>query len=332
MWQKRLIPRVLLIVLCLPAGLSAAQGWPDFARLIGPDEVMGHIHALSVDIGARPAGSEAEADAAAYIAAAFEAWGYAVTFQTFDMTEALEEEDVDADSAFSSNVIAVREGDDSIVVVGAHLDSVTDGTGAGDNASGVAAMLAAAEALADVNIPHTLVFVAFGAEELGFVGSYAYVDALGPRADDVIAMINLDTVGMGPTLNAYAGAEIRWPKGDDDPILEEGPVWVRDLAFDLAAEMNLPLGTSPAESYDGFIDDCSDHYPFVEAGIPVVYFDAWLWEGAEDPWWGQETAEGDILHTADDVYENIVPERVETAAELAAATAYALASGLATPE
>jgi acetylornithine deacetylase/succinyl-diaminopimelate desuccinylase-like protein len=294
---------------------------PDFRALIEAADVMVHVEALAGEIGAREMGSAAEAQAAAYIADQFEAWGYAVEVQKFRA----------GGIVFSRNVIATRAGtaqDGGMVVIGAHMDSVTDGTGAGDNASGVAAMLAAAQALAGFETAHTLVFVAFGAEEGGTPsGAEVFVDSLGDVVEQVIAMINIDSVGIGTDLNVYAGAVERGENRDGSIRFTGGPVWVRDLALDLAAEMGLPFGTTPPESWNGFTGAWGDHYPFVLAGVPVAYFEAWYWTDAADPWWGQETPEGDYLHTERDVIANIVPEKVEMTAEVVAATVYAVGNG-----
>lgn len=335
--MKRNLVFVLVLVcsLAIPLQASVAQGLPDFAALIETEEVMAHVRALSVAIGARPMGSDAEARAADYVAATLSDWGYEVTVQEFETTPPGEgEEETSAEPVTSRNVIGVRPGDEGMVIIGAHMDSVTEGTGAGDNASGVAAMLAAAQALADFDTPHTLVFIAFGAEEGGDPsGAEVYVEGLGEEVQNVIAMLNIDSVGVGTTLNVYAGAVITWPEEEDAaPTIEGGPVWVRDVALDLAAELGLPFETTPAETWGGFTGDWSDHYAFVLAGVPIAYFEAWQWSGAEDPWWGQETAEGDVMHSPRDVYESVVPEKVEMTAELVAATTYAIASGMAVPE
>ena len=325
---RRFLSAILLAgILLLPGAGTLAQGVPDFAAIIETEDVMAHVRALSVAIGARPMGSEAEQRAAEYVAAALRDWGYTVELQTF------EADPPGAESVVTSrNVIATRPGSGSPVVVGAHLDSVDAGTGAGDNASGVAVLLATAEALRDVELAHPVVFVAFGAEESGLFGSNTYVDQLGEQAGDILAMLNIDSVGVGAALHVYAGAVITWQGGDAPPEIDGGPVWVRDLALDLAAEMNMDVFTTPVETWSGFIGDWSDHYPFVEAGVPVAYFEAWWWGGAADPWWGQETPEGDVLHTADDVYSAVKPAQVEQAAELVAATTFALASGSAAPD
>ena len=330
--RRILGPVVLLVALLLPAAVAVAQGPVDVVAAITAEDVMQHVRALSVAIGARPMGGEAESRAAEYIAAAFRDWGYAVEVQSFEIAPPGDE--ASGEPVTSRNVIAVKPGGEGMVVVGAHMDSVTAGTGAGDNASGVAAMLAAAEVLQDVEPVHTLVFVAFGAEEGGSPsGASVYAGSLGDEIANVVAMINVDSVGVGTALNVYAGAKITWPEAEDAaPEIEGGPVWVRDLALDLAAGLGLPFGTSPDDTWGGFTGDWSDHYPFVLQDVPVAYFEAWQWDGAADPWWGQETAEGDVMHTAGDVYENVAPQKVENAAELLAALTLALVIGDGVPE
>ena len=88
------------------------------------------------------------------------------------------------------------------VVVGAHFDAhrLENGAlshGLVDNAAGVLVLLRAAEALGGGALRGTVHFVFFDQEELGLLGSRAYVQSLGsPPA----AMINVDIVGYGDTL------------------------------------------------------------------------------------------------------------------------------------
>jgi Zn-dependent M28 family amino/carboxypeptidase len=313
---------VVLVLLLILVPVTQAQGPIDFTEEITTDQVMAHIEALSVNIGARQAGTDSEAAAADYITGQFESWGYEVEIQEFEFPDGGASLD-----GTSRNVIAVKPGaDDQMVVIGAHMDSVTDGTGADDNASGVAVMLAAAEALATVDTQHTLVFVAFGAEEVDLNGSDYFVTMLADDVENVIAMINIDTVGIGTHLNVYAGAEVEWTEDSDEPTLYPGETWVRDLALGLADEMGLPFGTSAPDYWGGYTGDWSDHYAFVEQGVPIAYFEAWQWENTDDPWWGQETPDGDYLHSGRDQIENIIPEKVEMTAEVVTATAYAIAT------
>ena len=116
--------------------------------------------------------------------------------------------------AESYNVIGILEGQDAqlkseAIVIGAHYDHLGKGGagslavnsaeihhGADDNASGVAAMLELARTFAkEKKNKRTIIFIAFGGEEEGLLGSKFYVNnAVFPIAKTV-AMINLDMVG-----------------------------------------------------------------------------------------------------------------------------------------
>ena len=79
----------------------------------------------------------------------------------------------------STNVIAdTPSGDpDSVVMIGAHLDSVQAGPGIQDNGTGSAGILDIALQMAaeEVETENTVRFAWWGAEELGLIGSDAYV-------------------------------------------------------------------------------------------------------------------------------------------------------------
>lgn len=115
-----------------------------------------------------------------------------------------------------SNVVGYIEGTDpalkqEAIVIGAHLDHLGYNPelmpGAHDNASGVAVLLAVAEALSASRVPfkRSIVFVAFGAEEQGVRGSEFYVAH--PFVPNVRtkAMLNLESVGRGEAIGAGSG-------------------------------------------------------------------------------------------------------------------------------
>lgn len=314
---------LLAAALVLPLSPTIAQSPDtlDIPALVEPEALADTVAMLAENIGPRVAGSPEEAAAADAIAAAFEALGYDVTLQSFDLP----------DGGTSQNVIASRSGEGPAIVVGAHYDSVDAGTGADDNASGVAVLLAAAAVVAEVETVYPVTFVAFGAEEIGLVGSHAYAESLGENLSEqeVMVMLNIDTVGIGDNFNVYAGAETE-SESFSDPYTP-GPTWARDLALALGADLGHDVGTSPPESWDGFTGPWSDHVPFVNAGIPVIYFERWNWSAGEDPAWGQETIEQDYLHTADDQFANVDPAKIEPVAETAAAVVVALATGSTQP-
>jgi aminopeptidase YwaD len=114
----------------------------------------------------------------------------------------------------SYNVIGIVEGRDAVlkneaIVIGAHYDHLGKGGrsslaansteihhGADDNASGVAAMLELARQFAkEKDNKRTLIFVAFGGEEEGLLGSKFYVNNPVFPLNKTVAMINMDMVG-----------------------------------------------------------------------------------------------------------------------------------------
>lgn len=89
------------------------------------------------------------------------------------------------------------------VIVGAHFDAarLEDGElshGIVDNAAGVLVLLRVAETLRDAALRGTVHVVFFDMEELGLLGSRAYVQALDAAPDAV--MVNVDIAGYGDAL------------------------------------------------------------------------------------------------------------------------------------
>lgn len=94
------------------------------------------------------------------------------------------------------------------VIVGAHYDHLGHGNrssslgnvgeihnGADDNASGSVALIEIARQLAGKPPGRSVVLVAFSGEELGLLGSAAYVRSPAVPMDKTVAMVNLDMVG-----------------------------------------------------------------------------------------------------------------------------------------
>nr|WP_184638907.1 M20/M25/M40 family metallo-hydrolase [Streptomonospora salina] len=99
----------------------------------------------------------------------------------------------------SYNVVAETKGGarDNVVMVGAHLDSVPEGPGMNDNASGTATVLETAQQLAKLGGPNNRVRFAFwGTEEQGLIGSTKYVEGLKEKERERIALyLNFDMLG-----------------------------------------------------------------------------------------------------------------------------------------
>ena len=91
-------------------------------------------------------------------------------------------------------------GSDATIVVGAHFDHTDAGLGVVDNWSGAALLPSLYQSLRAKGRKHTFVFVGFTEEEQGLVGSSYYVQNLSSeQVAKLRAMINLDSLGLGPT-------------------------------------------------------------------------------------------------------------------------------------
>ena len=71
------------------------------------------------------------------------------------------------------------------ILVGAHHDSVYISPGAVDNAVGVAQLFEVATQLSELNLESTVTFATWGGEELGLLGSQAYIQSYTEKVDDL---------------------------------------------------------------------------------------------------------------------------------------------------
>ncbi len=176
----------------------------------------------------------------------------------------------------AENIIAIKRGDEQAIIVSAHHDhlGMVDGAfypGADDNASGLAVMLGIARARATQNYKHTIVFISFGAEEDGLVGSGAYIeDPLWPL-DATNAVINFDMVGR----NFFeAGAD----QAKTAAVVGlEFNVSLSDVAARAADEVGLHLVVVPARLLELFgLHDRTDDWWFRRQGIGAIHFSTGL--------------------------------------------------------
>lgn len=99
------------------------------------------------------------------------------------------------------NVLCVLPGStDSVIVVGAHFDHVSQGDGVVDNWSGASLLPSLLQSTAIVPRKHTYIFVGFTGEEDGLVGSAAYAKSLTPlERSRIKAMVDIDSLGLSFT-------------------------------------------------------------------------------------------------------------------------------------
>jgi peptidase M28-like protein/PDZ domain-containing protein len=176
------------------------------------------------------------------------------------------------------NVIGVLEGSDPVlknenIVIGAHYDHLGRGGegsgslaprageihhGADDNASGTAGMLELARIFRAQRpkLKRTVVFIAFGGEEEGLLGSNYYVNHPAMPLAKTIAMINMDMIGRmkdGKLVIGGVGTAKEWRQ-----IIGSGDSFTLTLNED---------GYGP-----------SDHSSFYSKQVPVLFF----WTGTHN--------------------------------------------------
>ena len=103
-----------------------------------------------------------------------------------------------------------------IWIVSAHVDDMPPGPlapGADDNASGAAAVLAAADVLSQYNWGCTLRFVLFTGEEQGLLGSKAYARQARLQREDIRGVVNMDmvawnTLGSSQDMDLYTWSSL----------------------------------------------------------------------------------------------------------------------------
>jgi putative aminopeptidase FrvX len=126
------------------------------------------------------------------------------------------------------NLICILPGKtEKAIVVGAHFDKVQAGQGVIDNWSGAVLLPSLLYSLNLELRRHTFIFVNFSAEEKGLEGSRFYVRHLpADELHNIDAMVNLDTLALGPTKV--------WASHADERLL----AWLEQVA----SGRHLPLG------------------------------------------------------------------------------------------
>ncbi|MGB2919920.1 MAG: M28 family metallopeptidase [Mycobacterium sp.] len=174
------------------------------------------------------------------------------------------------------NVIAqTRTGSTAdIVMVGAHLDSVAEGPGINDNASGVAAVLETALQLgSSPQINNAVRFGFWGAEEFGLLGSSNYVESLDAEGlKDIALYLNFDMIGSpNPGYFTYDGDQSTAPDPrEGNPRIPEGSAGIERTLVDYLDRQGKP-------GEDTLFNGRSDYDAFTRSGVPA----GGLFSGAE---------------------------------------------------
>ncbi|MEN8247303.1 MAG: M28 family peptidase [Bacteroidota bacterium] len=204
------------------------------------------------------------------------------------------------------NVIGLIEGSDpelksEYVVVGAHYDHLGWGGtttssrapelhdihyGADDNGSGTSGIMEMADKLINADLKRSVLIMAFGAEEIGTIGSRYFTKNPTIDKDKIVAMVNLDMIGRLKESKELTVSGVGTSK--------EGEKLLNDILNE--KERDLVLGVE----YNGF--GPSDHAVFYVEDIPVFFFN---------------TGPHDDYHTPRDVVEQINFEGLKRVTEYA---------------
>jgi len=230
--------------------------------------------------------------------------------------------------AESFNVIAeTKQGrDDNVVMLGAHLDGVEEGPGINDNGTGSAAILEVAVQLAKSHTPHhnTVRFAWWGAEELGLIGSTAYVEELATQEgelDRIATYLNYDMVGSpNYIIGVYDADQSTYPAPVDVPEGSEATEDVLTTWFDSIGQPWV----------DTEFSGRSDYQAFILNGVPA----SGLFTGADDVKTAEEVAlfGGTVgithdpnYHSAGDDLSNVNTTALGIMTKAIAASTYSLA-------
>ncbi|CDQ42625.1 MULTISPECIES: M28 family peptidase [Mycolicibacterium] len=174
--------------------------------------------------------------------------------------------DGQASVARSKSVIAQTSTGDTgnVVLAGAHLDSAPRSPGINDNGSGVAALLAIADAMGSApRIDNAVRFTFWGSQRLGAAGKYLAGLDDGGRAD-IAAYLDATMIGSpNPGYFTLDGDQ----SGQANPAIpaDTVPEGSAGIERTLAGYLN-QAGVRPA---DMPLDTAGDYAAFLNAGVPV---------------------------------------------------------------
>jgi hypothetical protein len=213
-----------------------------------------------------------------------------------------------ADSLDAENLLAEIPGTDrrdEVVMLGAHFDSWHGGTGATDNAAGVAVMMEAIRILRATNLPlrRTVRVALWGGEEQGLLGSTAYVRE--HFADRTSMQLKPDHARLSAYFNHDNGA------GAIRGVYAQGNQGVRPIFRQwMGPFKDWGVATTTIRSTGD-----TDHTPFDAVGLPGFQFiQDWL------------EYFNVSHHSSMDLYERVQPDDAKRNAVVVATFAYMAAT------
>ncbi|TAH35484.1 MAG: M20/M25/M40 family metallo-hydrolase [Planctomycetota bacterium] len=232
--------------------VTPKPGIQDMVSQVAQANLQAHVNSL-VAFGTRRHGQPGEVSAQNWIRTQMQGYGLTTTLFNYDSS--------------ADNVIGELPGSTDpgrIVIIGGHYDSVnwagsstSPAPGADDDASGVAGVLECARILAQHQWDYTLRFIAWSGEEMGLLGSEAYVDYLDSVSADIVGMVQLDMTGYRQSGDTR----------DVDFVTNDTNGALNAFAMDVFAAYVPALGIKSGTLSGG----TSDHLPFTQHGYPAIF-------------------------------------------------------------
>ncbi|HLA95932.1 MAG TPA: M20/M25/M40 family metallo-hydrolase [Pyrinomonadaceae bacterium] len=281
---------ILIIAVCVVSIDAQSTKRTPESKLFDAAQLLRDVEILSADdMEGRSADRPAMQKARDYVEKRFKESGvqtFGSSFrQEFDITQRGKTETLKGVNFVG--LIKGKKSADKYIVITAHYDhlGIHNGeiyNGADDNASGTAALFAMAKYFSEHQPDHSLIFVAFDAEEKGLLGARHFVANLPVKKESVVLNINMDMISRNDKGELYATGSFSYPQLK--PLLE---------AVKKKAAIKLMIGhDDPKLGKDDWTTQ-SDHAAFHLEKIPFIYF------GVEDH---------KDYHKPTDDFANIQPE------------------------
>ena len=238
----------------------------------------------------------------------------------------------------SRNVLAMIEGSDAAlkdewILICAHYDH--EGAdpsrifnGADDDGSGTVGVLEIAEAYALAartgrRPRRSVLFAAWNAEERGLLGAWVYADQPLVGRDRIVAVLNMDMIGRNEEVRSagdprFLGLDVQTAESNRNAVNIVGATRSPDMKA-AVERANAAVGLELKFRYDNNESNLmrrSDHWPFLQHGIPAI----WFFTGLHPDY-----------HTPDDRPERINYAKMERVVRLVYQTSWDLAQRTARP-
>lgn len=267
--MRKGISLIIAIIVLIWVNLVPAQA-KETAETIKAADLQKHITYLASDaLLGRRSTTPASDTAAAYIEKEFKSYGLKPVNGSFFQNVPVKQKNKEA---MFKNVVGFLEGSDpelkkELLIIGGHYDHVgpyknpkfgqdSIYNGADDNASGTAGVMVLAKAFSSMKEKpkRSILFIAFGGEELGLVGSNFYCKNPLFPLENTVAMLHMDMISRNDPEVVYIVASKKSP----------------DLT-QINEKQNEKIGMKLEYTQDMFINS-SDHAPFISEGIPALFY------------------------------------------------------------